>query len=70
MVEKLADTSHYRVVAEGSESDGNGHYEHAPVIVRRHGTEAERASSSTRRPGSSIRAADAARSCSNILLLT
>lgn len=36
--------------SEGSESDGNGHYEHAPLIVRRHGTEAERASSPTRRP--------------------
>lgn len=39
---------------EGSEvarsPDGNGHYEHAPLIVHRHGTEAERASSPTRRP--------------------
>lgn len=38
---------------EGSEvasPDGNGHYEHAPLIVHRHETKAERASSSTRRP--------------------
>jgi len=30
--------------------DGNGHYEHAPLIVHRHGTAAGRASSPTRRP--------------------
>lgn len=40
------------MVAQGSESDGNGHYEHAPLIVRRH--QAKRASSSTRRPALSL----------------
>lgn len=37
--------------SEVASTDGNGHYEHASLIVhRRHGTEAERASSPTRRP--------------------
>lgn len=36
--------------SEVASTDGNGHYEHASLIVHRHETEAERASSSTRRP--------------------
>lgn len=36
--------------SEVASTDGNGHYEHASLIVHCHGTEAERASSPTRRP--------------------